>query len=193
MRVFRKGITLVEVLIVTIILATLLGLAYPLSAPMRESAKQASCMGNLRQIYAAVAQYSSDNPGDDIPNLPGISAGFFLKPLNRSVPDAVAWCPDFPYNRRMQLGGSYNMNYLNPAMLHKPDERDTGYLSNQSLEIEREGSKYPIVICFDHDVYFYQPRERDIDPLLARPFAIELHASGSIVKTRRDCPRPLPR
>jgi prepilin-type N-terminal cleavage/methylation domain-containing protein len=59
----RPGFTLVEILIVTAIVALLAALLFPAFAKARESARQTSCLSNLHQIGMAVTMYSQDNGG----------------------------------------------------------------------------------------------------------------------------------
>ncbi|MDD2708201.1 MAG: prepilin-type N-terminal cleavage/methylation domain-containing protein [Verrucomicrobiae bacterium] len=57
------GFTLVELLVVLGILSILATLLMPALKNARESAKQAVCMNNLRQIGLALNQYAADNEG----------------------------------------------------------------------------------------------------------------------------------
>ena len=56
-----RGFTLVELLVVIAIIAILASLAFPSIGPMLERGRSAKCVGNLRQIGAAVQQYVADN------------------------------------------------------------------------------------------------------------------------------------
>ena len=55
------GFTLTELLVVIAIIATLGGIAYPVSMSMIAKSREATCLGNLRQIGAGLQAYLSDN------------------------------------------------------------------------------------------------------------------------------------
>lgn len=55
------GFTLTELLVVVAIIATLVGVAVPVSISMIAKSREASCLGNLRQIGAGLQAYLSDN------------------------------------------------------------------------------------------------------------------------------------
>jgi len=57
------GFTVVELLVVVAIIGSLIGIAIPLAAQARASANEMICKSNLRQLYAAVLEYSQDNRG----------------------------------------------------------------------------------------------------------------------------------
>lgn len=59
----RRGFTLIELLVVIAIVAILAALLFPIYAAAKESGRQKACMANLRQLYAAVVLYASDNGG----------------------------------------------------------------------------------------------------------------------------------
>jgi prepilin-type N-terminal cleavage/methylation domain-containing protein/prepilin-type processing-associated H-X9-DG protein len=56
-----RGFTLTELLVVIAILAALVGVAAPVSLSMIAKSREASCLGNLRQIGAGLQAYISDN------------------------------------------------------------------------------------------------------------------------------------
>ena len=56
-----KGFTLIEMLVVTAIIAVLAGLLLPALARARESARLNTCLSNLRQLGTAVFMYTQYN------------------------------------------------------------------------------------------------------------------------------------
>ena len=59
----RGAFTLLELLLVIGIVAVLLALLLPLLGRARESARRTACLGNLRQIGAALGAYADDHRG----------------------------------------------------------------------------------------------------------------------------------
>lgn len=57
----NRGFTLTELLVVIAIIAALVGVAVPVSISMVAKSREATCLGNLRQIGAGLQAYLSDN------------------------------------------------------------------------------------------------------------------------------------
>jgi len=59
----RKGLTLIELLIVIGIIAALVGLLFPVSTSIRERARITYCINNLKQVGATLHMYAQDHDG----------------------------------------------------------------------------------------------------------------------------------
>lgn len=57
----RRGFTLVELLVTIVIIAALAGIAFAVANRVKDSAKSAATLGNLRQIGSGAAGWMSDN------------------------------------------------------------------------------------------------------------------------------------
>jgi len=64
---YRKGFTLVELLVVVAIIAVLAGIIFPVFARARARAESTTCQSNLRQLGAAFQQYLNEFD-DQYPN-----------------------------------------------------------------------------------------------------------------------------
>ena len=182
-------ITFAQCLGVSAILGILASIAYPLTATERESAQQATCVGNFKHIFAAIASYSADHVGDDIPGLDGVARGYFRTQI-RELPPTFRYCPDSPSAfRHSRLISTYNWNYDDPAW-YAPGRHQQSKWEQQAASIARLGPAYPLVICFQHDVYHYQPLDAAAPSFEKKPFAIELRASGAVWSGRRSGMRP---
>src|SRR6266568_4847383 len=56
----RRGFTLIELLVVIAVITILAAILFPVFAQVREKARQAGCMNNLKQIATAMLLYSDD-------------------------------------------------------------------------------------------------------------------------------------
>lgn len=63
-----RGFSLVELLVVIGIVGLLLALLLPAANKARESARRVQCLGQLRQLTAAVLVYVADDPGNCLPD-----------------------------------------------------------------------------------------------------------------------------
>ncbi|MFN3651530.1 MAG: prepilin-type N-terminal cleavage/methylation domain-containing protein [Armatimonadota bacterium] len=59
----RSGFTLIELLVVIAIIAVLAAILFPVFAQVRDKARSADCLSNLRQIGMATSMYFQDHEG----------------------------------------------------------------------------------------------------------------------------------
>jgi type II secretory pathway pseudopilin PulG len=189
-----RAVTLVETLVCLGILAALAGLTYALSSPARESARQAACSANLRQMHLAVMQYTIDwHSVEDVPGLGPLACGAVqTKALQPYLKNAdVRFCPSLPVavKQRISHTRSYIWEPVADWMVLDPSSGEKQMLEHQHRRIQELGTEFPLSRCTIHDEMFYQPREAHIDSKLTQPFIVEVSVGGSIYKGRRPYPR----
>jgi prepilin-type N-terminal cleavage/methylation domain-containing protein/prepilin-type processing-associated H-X9-DG protein len=116
-----RGYTLVELLVVTAIIAILAGLLMPAVASAREGGRGAACESHLQQVGMATLMYAMDWEG----RLPahwrveqgyiGIDVFRLLLPYLRDY--RILVCPSLPGDWRNVRGYGYNHVYLNYRLL----------------------------------------------------------------------------
>ena len=180
----RRGMTLVELLTVIGILMALAGLVFFATASGRESAKQTSCLSQLRQINAAMQLYAIDYTecvyGSSVTFVNSVHEA--IDPYGMTK--ALYYCPDTPAPVFKYAGSSYFWN----TMLW-PAGQDASWVKRREEKIRRmldEGPSYVVVECDVHDQVYFQPREKDVDPSIVGAFRIQLFADGSVRRKRVD-------
>lgn len=165
----RRGMTLIELLIVIFIIAVIVGLTFSAISQARKRAYLASCISNLRQLIQAVHMYEDAwgaVPIEDPTKTPEGMYGFvqqMLYPYVRS--DALFLCPaDFTYGEAWYAEDALGRPKPNPkrVILWKGKRWVTsyGYLVNTStVQVFGKGnprlkSRSPLFMCDWHIPHF---------------------------------------
>lgn len=182
----RRGYTLIEVLLVIGILATLAAIVYVLLGPAREKGKQVVCISNLRQIGQAVIMYRSDWGEKGGPHAENVWQSLGVPKLPSYLLDAgyiktwqVMRCPDDPSTHPKRT--SYSWCALDPDAL-------LGARRNSWALYSRLGQNLMIAVDENHWEYYY--RLKEADPRKGRPdrFWISLRLGGSVRAERKVLP-----
>lgn len=129
-----QGFTLVELLVVIAVLATLIGLLLPALGSARESGRGAVCLANLRGVYLICRAYADDNRGLG----PAIGQPYAALPNWALVVQtdsgrvgttsaelysraSVLVCPTAAANYAREMTRTYAMNATGHAGLARPD------------------------------------------------------------------------
>jgi prepilin-type N-terminal cleavage/methylation domain-containing protein len=78
----RRGFTLVEIMIVVLIIGILMSIAVPSFIQARHSARQSSCINNMKQIESAKEQWGMDQKksnGDTVAFTDLVGSTLYLK------------------------------------------------------------------------------------------------------------------
>jgi prepilin-type processing-associated H-X9-DG protein/prepilin-type N-terminal cleavage/methylation domain-containing protein len=112
-----RAFTLLEVCTVISVLSILAVLSFAAFGRVRESARNATCQGNLRQIYLGMQQYVQDNSGTYPTNLNGdylfwdqLLLPYIKNPAVFDCPDVSNYTSnDYSYNgpRLLHMGGMH--------------------------------------------------------------------------------------
>lgn len=108
--VLSGGFTLVELLVVIGIISLLISILLPTLNRVRETARSAKCMNNMRQIALATINYANDNNGL-MPGRAGTGALVFNGDVSQSW-DWIAWqSPIDPVTGAPSTGANQNLTY----------------------------------------------------------------------------------
>ncbi len=109
---YRKGFTLIEILVVIAIIAILAAILFPVFQKVREKARQAACMSNENQMGLALLQYNQDND-ELLPNRKNEGGHYNWKTyINPYVKSTQVWvCPSDPYVGLDDDGSSFPADY----------------------------------------------------------------------------------
>ena len=132
-RSIARGFTLIELLVVIAIIAVLAALLMPALKSALETAKQAHCMSNIRQIYTAFALYSNDH--ESVPyaykDLPGGGTEWLHAISGYLTEDEL----------RNEQGNLYMGGVNQPVYICPSDTHEHGYLPN-GYRVDRDSISY---------------------------------------------------
>jgi prepilin-type N-terminal cleavage/methylation domain-containing protein len=136
----RRGLTLIEVLVVIAIIAILVGLFLPATRRVRESAARMACANNLKQLMLGLHSYS-DTTGRPAA-LP--SAGHPDAPTAQLFPPGC-WGPGTTPEERLSWMVAV-LPYLERDNLFKQFDREKGYAGNLPV-VQLAQSRVKTFLC----------------------------------------------
>lgn len=179
----NKAFTLVEILIVIVILTLLSGIIYSAFMPARERARQAICISNLHQIWAATQMYRGDYGGiEAVKGQPsscielGLPCDDPTKLTKTYIPSReVLFCPDFHGSYPMYNEGPEQMTstYI-WHMTSNDDNRPDRY--KFSSKVAKDGDEIPIVVDVNHN-----PPFTTTEPRWTRQTVLFVRLNGQVV------------
>ncbi|MBI1332439.1 MAG: hypothetical protein GC165_06135 [Armatimonadetes bacterium] len=112
----KRGLTLVEICMVSFILAFLAAMTFPIIASAKMSAKEAAATSNLRQLGLAIELYRQDNDALPKPGLPDYTiVDYFSAPQVFGSQTAPLWmspCGTHPDTAFLVAKAKTNLMYL---------------------------------------------------------------------------------
>lgn len=134
-----RGFTLVELLVVIAVIVILAALLFPVFAQVREKARQASCLSNLKQICLAVMMYAQDYDETYPRDVTRCSDGPTADPCSQWNPDRRLEARLRPYIRNTGL-------FACPSATTPPVTWDRAH-----AVCSWDGWGYPEFMCFPGD------------------------------------------
>ena len=128
----RKAFTLIELLVVISIIALLIAILLPVLSNARESAKNAQCLINQRQLAIAVHAYMTDNDGigppggtDPADGSVAIKSVFWSKVSAFAAGSAWSNTPDSRFGYYRRFGPIFSEGYSDePQILYCPKQQE---------------------------------------------------------------------
>lgn len=174
----RQAFTLFELLVTMVIISILVSLLMPTIAMVRATAHTVVCASNLRQLDAAMRDYSIDNRGRLLPVAEMISA-------YAAADDGTAWgCSRASWDVRLADwtdGGSIGVTHC-PANWQALRATVTSSLSGKTW-VGRRSYAMPVPdVHADHDVY------PQLKTMTVAWYDNERHTAGSMLAARIQDP-----
>ena len=182
----RCAFTLVEILVVIAILATLAGLLFPVFSRARNMAKRANCVSNLKQIGLAFQMYERD--ADELaPRLSQIypaylsAARVFICPTD-SARGQIEGNDRLEGNLYLSSGVSYEY-----VPLWMEAQQQKWYRPAPDFGAGKWGDLTPLAGCMWHWAGYYNPNQNG-NATTARGWQLYLTRGGSVRKVRVENP-----
>ena len=183
------GLTLIELITVIAILCALAGLAFSLTSPARESAKQRACVKQLEQIFVGLSLYAADYDAESLyPEPHGLSyIGITGNTFAPYVSKELWFCPEVPQHLRSGRISTYSSSILVAPV---DSSGNISSFRKAAISMEKQlGTDMFVVECTAHDELYYAPSERSVDLSLATPHKCLLRVNGSVFCGRYKPPR----
>lgn len=132
-RFYKKGFTLVELLVAIAIIALLVSILLPSLTKAREQARVAVCLNNLHQFGVALVTYSSDNDMKIMETTTN-----YWRP-NERAPEYILTNPS---EKGTPFDGGWSLHAINPYI--------------EAVDVARKKSRKGIFYCPSVDVNFYK-------------------------------------
>lgn len=182
----KKAYTLLEIIIVIAIVLIITAVLAAVFSSAKVQAKHTVCASQMKQLYMALAQYSSDNDAESLfPELHGHAyfTGDVLFEGVLAEYRTILKCPSMTPKLKSAMYSAYQFTGL---LFPKPTSGPMGPGVDSvkiAIELEKKlGADIPIVECPMHDETEFQPSEGK----KGVPWMQWINSQGSLKKGRAD-------
>lgn len=178
----RRGFTLVELLVVIAIIALLMAILLPALNRAREQGKRAVCLHNVKQLALAWIMYADDNDGKICAANVGHSNFGWVDRMDASDPPGeqilaiksgklYRYCSNLKlYKCPTGVRGEMRTYSVVSSMNTIPGGATKGKVFKNRMDIPRQAERIVFldeghISNYAYNVYYNQPRWRDIPPL----------------------------
>lgn len=183
----KRAFTLIELLTVIAIIGILAAILIPVVGKVRESARAAKCVSNLRSTSIGMLSHINDNDGV-LYTMKGGSTNFlwtrvlaeegYFQLRTSGVPSESILCPDIPFRDPAHHFDGYGLNLFDPQATsgRDPSGKTTVYIRNFN-DSSVTASRY---------ILFADSLRTDTMRQIFRLYAQTANASGSIVLAHNE-------
>lgn len=172
----KRGLTLVEVLVVAALIGVLAAILLPVARGTLDRSWQARCVEHLRQVYVATALYRTDHDGD---GRLGSAEDMGLPPdlttlrLTGAVPVEALRCPRTP-NEYIRAEGAIGFVWM-----ARPEDEIHAGGDTYARYVQRQGENAVLAVDMNH-----KPADHDLNSRFVTHHGLGVSLAGGLIERR---------
>lgn len=184
---YRRGFTLIEILMVCAIIGLLSALLFVVFSSSRRASHETVCLSQMRQIGLAIKMYEQDF-GEIPPTLKPLRPSYITQRDLLFCPVFQMLVSDAPPDKQAQYDAVPDSYAYQPEetafWVGLPSEQgDSPCLKATWKEgVEKRGERVPLLLCSYHDPARFKPELSIMDNGNIRNIRLVLRADGSVRK-----------